>query len=142
MTTEVNSPVSHPHTWNFKPELPRLQEMGEGIFAYIQPDGGWMLNNTGFVVGADAVTVIDTCGTEPRTKAFIEAIRSVTDKPLRTLINTHFHGDHTYGNSFFLPQATVIAHEKCRRELSPPGWASNRFFQRPIGAKSRLLRLL
>lgn len=117
MTTEIN----YAHSWDFKPEPPRLQQVRDGIFAYIQPDGGWMLNNAGFLVGTDAVTVIDTCGTEPRTKAFIAAIRSVTDKPLRTLINTHFHGDHTYGNSFFLPQATVIAHEKCRQGVIATG---------------------
>ncbi|HEX2912665.1 MAG TPA: MBL fold metallo-hydrolase [Chloroflexia bacterium] len=101
-------------------EPPRLQEIADGIFAYMQPDWTWMINNTGFLVGPDGVTVVDTCATEPRTRAFIQSARTVTDKPLRTLINTHHHGDHTYGNSF-LPDATIIGHEKCREEAIQTG---------------------
>lgn len=108
-------------------EPPRLQEVADGIYAYMQPDWTWMINNTGFLVGSDGVTVIDTCGTEPRTRAFIEATSKVTDKPLRTLINTHHHGDHTYGN-WLLPAATVIGHERCREEAIATGLALLQFF--------------
>lgn len=100
---------------------PRLEEVADGIYAYVQPDGTWMINNTGFLLGPDGVTVIDSCGTEPRTRAFIQSARTITTKPLRTLINTHHHGDHTYGNSYFLPDATIIAHEKCREEVMATG---------------------
>jgi cyclase len=41
-----------------------LQEVSDGIFAYVQLDGSWCLNNTGFLVGRDGVTAIDTCATE------------------------------------------------------------------------------
>ena len=99
---------------------PRLQEVADGIFAYLQPAWTWMINNTGFLVGADGVTVVDTCGTEPRTRAFINSAKTISDKPLRTLINTHHHGDHTYGN-WLLPDATIIAHEKCREEVLQTG---------------------
>jgi len=101
----------------------RLEEVAEGIYAYIQPDGSWWLNNTGFLVGGRGVVSIDACSTERRTRAYLGAIASVTDKPVRTLINTHHHGDHTYGNYLF-PGATIVAHEKCREEMrnfGPPG---------------------
>ncbi|HEX6513022.1 MAG TPA: MBL fold metallo-hydrolase [Chloroflexota bacterium] len=100
---------------------PEVRELGGGIYAYLQPDWTWMLNNAGFIVGRDAVTVIDTCGTEPRTSAYLAAIRKITDKPLRTLINTHHHGDHTYGNHLLLPAATIVGHELCRAEVQRVG---------------------
>jgi cyclase len=100
-----------------------LRDLAGGIWAYLQPDWTWMLNNAGFIVGRDAVTVIDTCGTEPRTKSYLSAIRSVSDKPLRTLVNTHHHGDHTYGNHLLLPAATIVGHEHCRSEILRTGLA-------------------
>jgi cyclase len=107
---------------------PALEEVGAGIFAYVQLDGSWGLNNTGFFVGSDGVAVVDTCFTEARTRAFVAAIGSVTDRPPRTLVNTHHHGDHTYGN-YLLPGATIIGHRLCREEVVVAGMQlSNRLF--------------
>ncbi len=52
---------------------------------------------------------VDACSTERRTRAYLDAIASVTDQPVRTLINTHHHGDHTFGNYLF-GGATIVAH--------------------------------
>jgi cyclase len=101
----------------------RLQEVSDGIYAYIQPDGSWWINNTGFFVGRRGVVSVDACSTEARTRAYLDAIASVTDRPVRTLINTHHHGDHTFGNCLF-GGATIVAHERCRDEMlafGPPG---------------------
>lgn len=108
-------------------EPPRLEEVGDGIFAYLQLHGGWGLNNAAFLVGDDAVTVIDTCFTVPRAELFLETIRDVTDRPLRTLLNTHHHGDHTYGN-FLVPTATIIGHERCRQEMIATGLSTTGLF--------------
>ena len=99
---------------------PTIQEVSGGIYAYLQPDGSWGLNNAGFIVGRNSVTVIDTCFTEARTKAFLEAVHTVTTLPLRTLLNTHHHGDHTHGN-YLLPGATIIAHRLCREMVIETG---------------------
>ena len=99
---------------------PTIQEVSDGIYAYLQPDGSWGLNNAGFIVGRNSVTVIDTCFTEARTKAFLEAVHTVTTLPLRTLLNTHHHGDHTHGN-YLLPCATIIAHRLCREMVIETG---------------------
>ena len=96
------------------------QEVSDGIYAYLQPDGSWGLNNTGFIVGQDSVTLVDTCFTEARTRAFLEALGAVTPLPLRTLINTHHHGDHTHGN-YLVPSATIIAHRLCREVIIETG---------------------
>ena len=99
---------------------PTLEEVSPGIHAYIQLDGSWGLNNSAFVVGRDAVTVIDTCFTEVRARNFREAIRTVTHLPLRTLVNTHSHGDHTHGNYLF-PGATIVGHELTRQAMLEAG---------------------
>jgi cyclase len=95
---------------------PVLQELSDGVYAYVQPDGSWFLNNTGFLVGRDGVVSIDTTSTERRTRAYLTAIGRVTQQPIRTLVNTHHHGDHTHGNCL-LPLATVVGHPKCREEI-------------------------
>ncbi|MEZ5230377.1 MAG: MBL fold metallo-hydrolase [Acidimicrobiales bacterium] len=92
---------------------PHLVEVAENVYAYIQPDGTWWINNTGFIVADDGVTAIDTCSTERRTKAFLETVAGVTDAPIRVVINTHHHGDHTHGNYLTHP-ATIIGHVRCR----------------------------
>jgi cyclase len=98
------------------PGRPRTVEVADGVYAYVQPDGTWWINNTGFVVGPQGVFGIDACSTERRTRAYLAAIRNVTPAPVRTLLNTHHHGDHTFGNALF-PTATIVAHERARAEV-------------------------
>jgi cyclase len=98
------------------PGPPRLEEVADGMWAYVQPDGTWWINNTGFAVGPQGVVAVDSCSTERRTRAFVEAIRSVTAASVRTLVNTHYHGDHTWGNGL-VNTATIVAHERAREEM-------------------------
>jgi cyclase len=103
---------------------PRVEEVSDGVYAYIQPDGSWYINNTGFLVGGGGVISIDACATQQRTRALLAAIASVTALPVRTLINTHHHGDHTYGNYLF-GGATIVAHERCREGVLASGLPAN-----------------
>ncbi len=50
-----------------RPGRPELHEVADGIFGYVQPDGTWWINNTGFVVGPQGVMAVDSCSTERRT---------------------------------------------------------------------------
>ena len=88
-------------------------EVADGVFAYVQPDGSWWLNNTGFVRGDGDVVAVDATSTERRTRALLAAIEEHAAAPVRTLVNTHHHGDHTNGNCLFT-DATVIGHRNCR----------------------------
>jgi len=101
-------------------ESPRVQEVSDGVFAYIQPHGTWFINNTGFLVGSTGVTSVDACSTERRTRAYLEAIAATSPQPVRTLINTHHHGDHTHGNYLF-GGATIVAQDRCRDEVLAAG---------------------
>jgi cyclase len=102
----------------------RLEEVAEGVFAYIQPDGSWMINNTGFLTAQDGVTAIDACSTERRTQDFLKTVQAVTRRPVRTLVNTHHHPDHTAGNGLFA-QATIVAHDNTRPEMRALGLPHN-----------------
>ena len=109
----------------------RAREISEGIYAYIQPDGTWWINNTGFLVGANAVVSVDACATESRTRAYLEAIGKVTQQPIRTLVNTHHHGDHTFGN-FLFPGATIVAHDNAREAMRAWGMPRAEPFWSPV----------
>jgi cyclase len=108
---------------------PHVEEVSDGVFAFVQPDGSWGLNNTGFLVGRDAVLAIDACFTEKRTRWLLDAVRrQAGQRPVRTLVNTHHHGDHTFGNYLFLPGATIVGHERCRETVLAEGLSTKGFF--------------
>ncbi|MDA0263157.1 MAG: MBL fold metallo-hydrolase [Chloroflexi bacterium] len=109
----------HAHSAGQLPE-PTLEEVSEGIYAYVQLDGSWGLNNTGFIQGSDALTMIDTCFTEARTRAYLAAVETVSKLPAKTLVNTHHHGDHTHGN-YLVPGAAIVGHELCRQTVIATG---------------------
>ncbi|MET9887215.1 MBL fold metallo-hydrolase [Streptomyces sp. NPDC006430] len=102
-------------------EEPYLVQPAAGVYAYVQPDGGWCLNNAGFVSDGDRTLLIDTAATERRALALREAVVA-TGLPLpRTVVNTHHHGDHTYGNGVFTPEALVLGHDSARTEQLAAG---------------------
>ena len=111
--------------------LAELHEVADRVFAYIQPDGSWYINNTGFIVGDRSVISIDACSTERRTRAYLDRIATVTPAPVTTLINTHHHGDHTYGNSVF-GDVTIIGQERCREEVIATGLLGNTGIWEPV----------
>jgi cyclase len=102
------------------PGRPGLVEVCPGIYAYVQPDGTWWINNTGFLPGPQGVISIDSCSTERRTLAYRSAIATVSAAPVRAVVNTHHHGDHTFGNCLF-PTAAIVAHERTREEAIASG---------------------
>jgi cyclase len=122
------SASSHDHP-EFGPS--HLLEVADRVFAYIQPDGSWYINNAGFVVGDTSIVCIDSCSTERRTRAFREQIASVSPSPITTLVNTHHHGDHTYGNSV-IGAAAIVGHENCRTEVLKSGPPANTGIWDPV----------
>jgi cyclase len=113
------------------PEAGELVEVVAGVYAYVQPDGTWWVNNAGVVAGDGGVLIVDTCATEQRTSRFLGLAAEATGASPRWAVNTHQHGDHTYGNSL-LPSSTVlIGHRAMRAALAvdpmieqcPPAWS-------------------
>lgn len=100
---------------------PYLTELAPGVSAFIQPDGGWCLNNAGVVTDGTATLLVDTAATERRARLLARRIAESGAPAPRTVVNTHHHGDHTYGNAVFAPEATLIGHAACRTELLATG---------------------
>ena len=100
-----------------KPPPPYLEEVSEGVFAYVQLDGSWFLNNAGFIASPGGTYVIDSTGTERRARAFRAAVETASNAPIRVLVNTHSHGDHTFGNFVFAPDAAIVGHRLCREAV-------------------------
>ncbi|MBA6437026.1 MBL fold metallo-hydrolase [Streptomyces sp. GMR22] len=100
---------------------PKLVEVADGVHAYLQPDGGWCLNNAGVIVGRDGAVVVDTAATVRRAQHLRAAVDSLAAAPGRAVVNTHFHGDHTFGNAVFGEAATIIAHADTRTDMAETG---------------------
>lgn len=99
----------------------RLTEVADGVFAYVQHDGTWCINNAGLVTGGDTNILVDTAATEARARRLREAIHRVVPDGPHILVNTHHHGDHVFGNALFTPATTVVAHERARTEMAESG---------------------
>ena len=89
--------------------------------------GGLAGGNIGASVGADGILLIDD-EFEPLVPKIEAALKSISDKPVRFVINTHYHDDHTHGNNVFGLKSTVIAQENVRKRVAesndfggPPG---------------------
>jgi cyclase len=91
-----------------------------GSVYMLQGAGG----NIGASVGEDGIVVVDD-QYAPLAEKIQAALKGVTDKPVRFIINTHYHGDHTGGNAFFQKQAPVIAQDNVRKRLAAGGPAGN-----------------
>ena len=78
----------------------------------LEGEGG----NIGASVGEDGIVIVDD-QFAPLADKIKAALKGVTDKPLRFVINTHFHGDHTGGNAIFQKDAPVIAQDNVRKRL-------------------------
>ena len=98
-------------------ETAGLTKLSEHVYAAADfknatPAGNGFGVNTGIVIGNDAVLVIDTRISAKKAQEFIADIRKVTDKPIKYVVNTHYHLDHSWGNCEFVKLgAVVIGHE-------------------------------
>jgi cyclase len=105
-----------------------MAELADGVFAYVQPDGGWCLNNAGLVTDGGDALLVDTAATVARTRRLREAVLARTGKPPRYLVNTHHHGDHTYGNIVFGHESVVVGHDLTRVEMIAAGLGMQELF--------------
>ncbi len=100
-----------------------LHELGDGLYAYLQPDGGWGWSNAGLITAGDTSLLVDTLYDLSLTRDMLESMAPVTERaPIDAALNTHANPDHCFGNEL-LPSATEIyasaASAREMAELSP-----------------------
>lgn len=122
---------AHTHDPDPTVQAGALVEVTDGVHAWVQPDGTWWINNAGAVTTAEGTLIVDTCATAERTRRFLDAVAAATgDVPMRFAVNTHEHGDHTYGNWLLPETTTLFGHPNMRANLAvdfvidecPPIW--------------------
>src|SRR6266540_1845021 len=92
--------------------------------------------NIGVSIGDDGIVIIDD-QFAPLAPKIIQALNGITDKPIKFIINTHVHGDHTGGNEIFGRTGTIIAHDNVRKRLES-GTTARDGSTRPPAAKQAL----
>ena len=100
-----------------------LREVGDGLYAYLQPDGGWGWSNSGLIVDGEQTLLVDTLFDLRLTEQMLREMRRAAPAAARidTLVNTHANGDHCYGNQL-VGDAMIVASERTAQEMSelPP----------------------
>src|ERR1700732_3830295 len=96
-----------------------VHEVGEGLYAYLQPDGGWGWNNAGLVADGDQTLLIDTLFDLKLTEQMLSDMRRAVPAARRidTVVNTHANGDHCYGNQL-AADARIVASERTASEMA------------------------
>jgi cyclase len=87
---------------------PNIRKIKEGIYVYV---GNNLNSNCGIILTQEGVVLIDSGHNPTDSRAILEAVKKLTPMPVRFLIDTEPHNDHTTGHFVFSPPATVIAHE-------------------------------
>ena len=96
-----------------------LHETGQGVYAWLQPDGGWGWSNAGLIVDGEASLLVDTLFDAKLTREMLTAMADasgVTAEAIQTVVNTHANGDHTHGNGLCI-NAEVIASTASASEM-------------------------
>ena len=112
------------------------KELSPGVYALISSVPN--VDNVGFVVGDRDVLVVDAHINPAMARQIQERVREVTDKPIRYLVNSNYHGDHTFGNCEF-PAETVIIQHRRTADLIPYHEEERRFMLPCVGNDPKIL---
>lgn len=137
--------TSHPddrfdpdHTWA-EDTVFTVSQVRPGVYFATGRQGQLVGANSAFIVTDRDVVLVDDHITPRAARALVAEIRRVTDKPIRYVVDTHFHYDHTSGNSIFGPEVEILSHPKTREHLIASGQETIR--QQIAGLPARIAAL-
>src|SRR5437879_6921581 len=108
--TYTSGPVTKGKAFNF-------EKITDGVY-YATANGAMITgSNDVVIVNDDDVTLVDAGVTPAVSRALVQDVKLLSDKPVRWVVNTHFHYDHTDGNSVFGPEVQIIGHEYVRQAI-------------------------
>src|SRR5216117_2246209 len=95
----------------------RFEKIADGVY-YATATGSMVTgSNNVVIIGNRDVLVVDTGTTPAAARAFVEDLKLLTNKPVRYVVNTHFHYDHTDGNQVYAGKADIIAHDYVKQAI-------------------------
>jgi len=105
-----------------------LTKIADNVYSYVDVKNASPSNsfaaNAGIIVGRDAILVVDTLISAKEAQRFIKDIRKISDKPIKYVVDTHYHLDHAFGNCEFAKLgATIISQANDRKNLAQKGEA-------------------
>jgi cyclase len=99
-----------------------LHELGDGLFCYLQPDGGWGWSNAGLITAGGMSLLVDTLFDARLTRDMLDAMRPVTEhSPIGQAMNTHGNGDHWFGNALLPDGIPIVATAAALAEMEAVG---------------------
>ncbi len=96
----------------------RFTEVAEGVWFAAGSGSVWTMSNALVLVGEFDTLVVDSHVTPAAARALLESLSTITDKPVRYLVNSHYHFDHAHGNQSFPQGVEIIGHEFTRKKLN------------------------
>ena len=95
----------------------RFEKVAEGVYFSTTTGSINTGSNGAVIVNADDVLIVDPGITPAAGRAFIEDVKTLTNKPVKYVVDTHYHYDHAFANQVFGPDVTLIGHDLTRRHL-------------------------
>jgi cyclase len=96
----------------------RFNKVADGVYHAIGTGALDVVGNSAVIVNDDGVIVVDDHVSPAAAWVLVDEIKTLTNKPIRTVINTHFHFDHAHGNQIFPNTVDIIGHEFTREMLT------------------------
>ncbi len=124
----VSAPILRAETvWDPARVVLERHEVGQGVYAVIHQgaseankEGDPVATSGGFIIGEHSVLVVESMINQALAHQVIELVTQVTKKPIRYVVNTSYHGDHSYGNYAFPSDAMIIHHPKTKAYIGNP----------------------
>jgi glyoxylase-like metal-dependent hydrolase (beta-lactamase superfamily II) len=120
----------------------RFEKVAEGVYYSTATGSITIGSNSVVIVNDEDVLLVDPGITAAAATAFIADVKTLTSKPVKYVVDTHYHYDHAFGNQVFGPDVTVIGHDTTRRRLMGPVLKERTYLTNGLGAIQSRFTLL